>query len=215
MTLETREHVAELAIELVGGVDGYTKEHDPFGVFALVTEGRQLTWIDKATGKKRSYSACQDLLSRILLSLCEFKQGMPWCNRVDGGNEWIPGQNLIRIKRHAAYAWRTYEPGTDWDIQLGDGVEVDGKYGPHTFVVAHIEYDAEGEPVAVDAAEYGQFIDPDGTGPEHAGHGCRLRVDAPVGRDSFGRWTVGGAAVIGRVDVMAIRDRELPEIHGT
>jgi hypothetical protein len=207
--ISTRRQVADLAIELVGGVTGYTREYDPFGCFAIVTEGRQTSWKDSETGQIRHYSACEDLLSRVVLQLCGFKQGMAWCNRVDGGNDWIPGQNLLRIKRYAAYAWKNYGPHAAWDVGLGDGVQVQGNYGPHTFVITELRYDAQGDPASCDHADYGQFPDPDGSGPEPAGHGCRLYVDAPIRRDREHRWTIGGNRIIGRLDVMAVRDREL------
>jgi hypothetical protein len=210
MTIRTRRDVADLAVELVGGVTGYTQGADPFGMFAIVTEGRQSSWRDPKTGQTRSYSACEDLATRVLLQICEFKQGMPWLNREDGGNKWIPGQNLLRIKKHADFAWKNYGPHAPWDVQLGDIVQIMGRFA-HTFVITEIRYDANGDPASVDVAEFGQFLDPDGDGPEPAGHGCRLRVDVPVRRDREHRWTIGSGWVIGRVDVMAIRDHELDE----
>lgn len=204
----TRREVADRAIILVGGTTGWTKHFDPEGFFALVTEGRQQTWVD-ANGKKHAYSACQDLVTRLGLEVCGMKQKMPWCNRVDGGNRWISGQNLIRLKNHASYAWKNFGPHAKWDIHIGDGVEVMGRYGPHTRVITEIEYNEKGDPILCDHADYGQFHDPDGDGPEQADHSCRLYLKSSIRRDSVGRWTINGAWIIGRADLMLIQEREV------
>lgn len=202
----TRQELAARAVVLAGGVEGWTKGHDPHGYFRLVTEGRQITWTDPKTGDKRAYSACEDLASRLALEACGLKQGMAWCNRVDGGNKWISGQNLIRIKKFAAYAWKNYGAKTEWDIELGDAVQVMNSFGPHTFVVTRIERDAAGKPVRVDTADYGQYFVHPATGK--ADHGCRCYPGKTVARDSKG-WTIGGHRVIGRLDIAAIAEREL------
>lgn len=217
-----REQLAARAVELAGGASGYTEHYDPRGLFRLVTEGLQTAnhraisaWakLDPATRGKRPvhFSACQFLASRLALEACELKPGMTWCNRVDGGNTRIPGIELIRIKNRASYAWKDYGPKTAWDIGIGDAVEVMGKYGPHTFVVTALRFDA-GVPVSLDRAEYGQFLDPDGPeGPEPADDGAHVRTGSVITRDAKG-WKINGAPVIGRLNIMALRQRELGDV---
>ena len=203
-----REELALRAEELCGGETGYTKHFDPLGYFALVTEGRQRSWIDPKTGQKRTYSACEDLETRVAFEVCGEKTDppMPWCNREDAGNDWIPAQNLGRLKRLASFAWKAYGPQTDWDIELGDGVQVQGGHGPHTFIVTRIVFEL-GIPVSCSHADYGQFPDPDESGPEPADHGARVYHNVPITRTSGG-WRVGGNPVIGRVNNIALRDYE-------
>jgi hypothetical protein len=203
-----RNELALRAEELAGGETGYVhKTEDPLGYFAMVTEGRQ-AW--------KGYSACQDLASRLALEACELKQGMKWCNRVDGGNKWIPGENLIRIKKHAGYAWRNYTARTEWDIQLGDAVEIMNRYGPHTFVVTRLVFDKDGTPALCDHADYGQNHDPDDfgpgqNGPEPSGPSCRVYRNQPIAYNASSGWAINGHRIIGRLDIMALRTAELSD----
>lgn len=203
----TRQELAARAVVLAGGDEGWTKGHDPKGYFRLVTEGRQISWKDPKTGALRSYSACEDLPTRLTLEACGLKQGMAWCNREDGGNRWIAGQNLIRVKKFAAYAWKNYGSKTDWDIEPGDAVQVQNSFGPHTLIVTRIVKNASGTPIAADTAEYGQFFAHPKTGK--ADHGCRCYRGKAIERDSKG-WKIGGARLIGRLDIPAIVARERP-----
>ena len=190
-----RRGLASRAIELAGGAVGFSTNYDPKGFGDLVTEGR---WVWP------KYSACQDLPSRLALEACQMKQGMKWCNREDGGNSWIIGFNLIRIKQYASYAWKNYTSKTQWDIRLGDAVEVMNQFGPHTFVVTDISYNADGNPSSVDTADYGQFH---AAGGKAAGPSSRCYMSKPVKRTSRG-WEIGGHPIIGRLDIMAIREVE-------
>lgn len=216
-----RNELALRAEELAGGETGYVHQtEDPLGYFALVTEGRQTRWKDAKTGAWRTYSACQDLATRLALEACEMKQNMAWCNRVDGGNSWVPGWNLLRIKEKAAYAWRNYRAGTVWDIQLGDAVEIMNRYGPHTFVITRIVLGGDGNPVLCDHADYGQNHDPDDfgpgqNGPEPAGPSCRVYRNQPIAYNASSGWTINGHRVIGRLDIMALAYAELGERSDT
>ncbi len=206
MTLSRRQ-LSDRAIELVGGQSGVTKSYDPDGFFHMVTEGQQRTWVD-ATGKKRSYSACQCLFSRLALEACDMKQGMPWCNRVDGGNKWIPGQNLIRLKNWSARSgvgWKEWRANQPWLASLGDAVEINGKYGPHLFVITELHYGDGGQLTSLDRAEYGQFfIGKDGKSE----HGAKLRLGSLVTKNAVGKWCVDGSPVIGHVDMMGLAEHE-------
>lgn len=217
----SRRQLADRATELAGGARGVTQTSDPDGHFRLVTEGRQdaqevyqRSW-DRADPAKRaakrpsSYSSCEDLATRICFEACDGKPGMRWCNRVDAGNTWQPGQNLLRIKREAPYAWHDWRAGGRWLAQLGDPVQVQNSYGAHTLVLTEIRYDADGLPTSVDIAQYGQVLDPDGAGPAPSDNGGNCRTSVPVHRDSLRRWCVGSAYVIGHVDVMAIVEHEI------
>lgn len=207
----SRRQLSDRAIELVGGQSGVTKSYDPDGFFRMVTEGRQTTWTD-ATGKKRSYSACQDLFSRLALEACDMKQGMAWCNRVDGGNKWIPGQNLIRLKNWSARSgvgWKEWRANQPWRASLGDAVEINGKYGPHLFVITELHYGDGGQLTSLDRAEYGQFfIGKDGKSE----HGAKLKLGSLVTKNSAGKWCVDGSPVIGHVDMMGLAEHELASV---
>lgn len=217
MTL-SRKQLADRALELAGGATGYTVSFDPLGHFDYVTEGRQKAqnavvarWV--ANGRKGDkpvhFSACQELAVCLCWEACgKPSAGVPWCNRVAAGNTWIPGQNLLRIKSKAPFAWHAWAPRGPWRAQLADPVEVMGHYGPHTVIVTEIRYDANGSPSSVDVAQYGQFIDPDGPGPEQANDGCDVRTGLAVTRDSLGRWCINGNWVIGHVDIAALQDHE-------
>lgn len=210
-----REELAKRAEELAGGETGYVwKTEDPLGYFAMVTEGRQGTWTNPKTGKKMSYSACQDLASRLALEACDMKQGMAWCNRVDGGNKWIPGQNLLRIKSKATYAWRDYTASTGWDIEIGDAVEILNRYGPHTFVVTRLQFDELANPVSCDHADYGQNHDPDdfgpgNNGPEPPGPSCRVYRNQPITFSATAGWMINGHRVLGRLNILKLREKEM------
>ena len=207
----TREELALRAEELAGGETGFVwKTEDPEGFFELVTEGRQ-AW--------KGYSACQDLATRLALEACGLKQGMAWCNRVDGGNKWIPGENLIRAKRLAAYAWKDFRVASGWSIELGDAVEILNSYGPHTFVITRLEFDPDGEPVSCDHADYGQNHDPDdfgpgNNGPEPRGPSSRVYRNQAIRYVPSVGWTIGGHRIIGRLNIMALRERELSNVPG-
>lgn len=190
-----RRRLAERAILLAGGTVGLSVKYDPNRYGHFVTEDR---WLYP------KYSACQDLPSRLALEACGMKQGMPWCNRVDGGNKWIPGMNLIRIKQNAPYAWKSYGPHTKWDVRLGDAVEILNNFGGHTFVVTNISYDANGNPSFIDSADYGQFH---AAGGAMAAPSARCYMNRPVGKNPLG-WTISGFSVIGRLDIMALREAE-------
>jgi hypothetical protein len=191
-----RRSLANRAITLAGGTQGFSINYDPDGLGDLVTEKR---WRQKdANG--HYYSACQDLASRLALEACDLKQGMVWCNRVDGGNKWIPGENLIRIKRHAPYAWKGYFNGSKWDIRIGDAVEVQNQYGPHTYVVTEITYDANGKPATCDHADYGQS--------HAAGPSCRVYMGQQISCDATGLWRINNNRILGRLDMMALREQE-------
>lgn len=95
-----RRVLSSRAIELAGGTTGVSINYDPSGFGKLVTEGR---WLLK-DAKGHYLSCCQDLATRLAFEACNLKQGMPWCNRVDAGNKWVPGVNLIRVKQNAPYA---------------------------------------------------------------------------------------------------------------
>lgn len=191
-----RRRIAERAIILAGGTPGISVNYDPDGFGDLVTERR---W------RAPKFSACQELATRLALEACEMKQGMRWCNRVDGGNVWMIGWNLIRIKQYAPYAWKKYRPDTKWDIRLGDAVEVINNYGPHTFVITNISYDDYGRPSLVDTADYGQNH---AAGGKPAGASARCYLNRAVAHNGLGHF-INGWKIEGRLDIMALREKEL------
>jgi len=197
-----RRDLANRALELAGGTGGFSIYYDPDGLGQLVTEGR---WRMK-DGHGHFLSCCQDIASRLALEACDLRQGLKWCNRKDGGNTWIPGENLLRIKRFAPYAWKGYANGTKWDIRVGDAIEVQNNYGPHTFVITEIKYDAAGLPVSCDHADYGQSH---AAGGKPAGPSCRVYLDHSIKCDATGMWRINNNRIIGRLDIMAIREREI------
>lgn len=204
-----RVWLAMRAEEYAGGVSGWTKHHDPEGHFRRVTEGRQMSWTDPNTGKPRSYSACEDLLTRLAWEAAGRPTDGPlWCNRKEAGRAWKPGWNILSLKQHAGFAWKNYGPHARWDIEVGDGVQVSGKYGPHTMVITRLRRAPDGTPVSCDHADYGQFLDPDGAGPEQPDHGCRVFESAPLGRDTLARWTVNRYPVIGRFNLIELATHE-------
>lgn len=188
----TRRELADRAIQLVGGTAGLVyRQRDPDGFFELVTEGRQAF---------HGYSACEELASKLAFDACDGKMHCVWSNRVEAGNKWIPGQNLIRIKQHAAFAWREYSPGCTWDIALGDCVQIMNRFGAHTFAIVELRYDADGNPTSCDTAEYGQYFD--------GGPACRMYLNKPIARDRAKRWTIDGCPVIGRLSIVDLAAHE-------
>jgi len=157
-------------------------------------------------GHGQYLSCCEDLLSRLALECVDLKQKCPWANRKDGGNTWLPGENLTRVKRFAAYAWRGYWPGCSWDIRIGDGVQVLNRFGPHSLIVTEISYDPNGNPVSCDTANYGQFHAVNGKPP---GPSCRLYMSQTVAKDAQGNWRIANNKIIGRLDLLKIREHEL------
>lgn len=198
------------AEHLAGGEKGFTKAYDPLGLFHLVTEGRQASYVIK--GNRVTYSACQDLARKVCQDMCgadgigqrgvsaNVRAAYDWINADDAWG-WVASYNLVRIKNKGRSAWKNYSRKSAWDIKLGDSVEVHGKFGLHTFVVTALRYDAEGNPVSCDHADYGQFFDPDGPeGPEQAHHGCRVYRNKPIAKLATG-WAIDGARIEGRVDL--------------
>jgi len=201
---------ASLAEFLAGGERGYAcdertwagRGHDPRGIFELVTEGRQRRWYSR--GAWHIYSACEDLPGAVYLRLCGYPPVpepdihhavLDWANRAEADNEWIPGWNLRRIVERAEHAWERYEPGSPWDIQPADAVQVQGRFA-HTLVVTAVVRGGDGAPVEVDTAEYGQWHKP--AGAKHAGPSCRVYRRKRVSC-VHGRWAINGCPVLGRV----------------
>lgn len=225
MDLPTREQIAEHAELAAGGETGWSVTHDPEGWFARVTEGRQAMadaairrWIAtpperRAARRPAAYSACEDLASYIAVWASGDARPLPWANRVDAGNAWLPGENLIRIKRRAPWCVTTWRPGIAWAAQLGDAVQVDGRYGPHTMILTRLRT-VDGSVVGVDVAEYGQHHDADGPGPASASASCRVRRRAVVQRGRDGRWMVDGAPVICSVDLLLLARRSREDALG-
>jgi hypothetical protein len=203
-----RSAAGALAELMAGGANGWSWDYgeaagsgyDPEQWFATVTEGRQCRWRDR-TGRWRAYSACEDLFGAVYLRLCgmppaleELQTALDWCNRTEAGNSWVPGYNLLRLKKRAPHLWRTYEAGQVWDIEPGDAVQIQGNHGPHTFVVLTIH--GAGHPVEMDHADYGQLHQPHGA--SRADHSCRCHYGASVAQVNR-RWVIDGKPVIGRV----------------
>lgn len=219
--MPTREQLAARAIELSGRVSGVTETFDPQGYFALVTEGRQAentriraAW-DRADPAKRSakkpvkFSACEELSSRIAWEACGMPVGtLPWCNRIEAGNKWQPGRNMARLRESGA--WHAWGPGSVWRADVADPVQVIWESGlAHTLILTAIRGE-HGLPTSVDLAEYGQVIDPDGTGPAPLDDAGRCRVNVPVKRKSDGCWYVGSGRVYGHISIGELQSRWAP-----
>jgi hypothetical protein len=205
-----RRAASALATLLAGGENGFSwnygtaagKGYDPDRWFLTVTEGRQSTW-KTAEGKRRSYSACEDLPGAVYLRVLgcpptpeELTPILGWCNRVEAGNKWQMGANLRRIRTRMHEAWKLYGPGAAWDIAPGDAVQVMGKFA-HTFIVTDLRYEA-GRPTVCDHADYGQFHKP--AGARRDDHSCRCHRDAAV--TSVDRvWCINGKPILGRINV--------------
>lgn len=204
-----RRAASALAMLLAGGENGFSWDYDeaanlgydPHGWFTAVTEGRQRYWTD-SKGKRRSYSACEDLPSAVYLRLCgcpptspEMSKMLGWCNRVEAGNSWKAGWNLLRIKTRMRSAWRKYWRDSSWDIQPGDAVQIMGEYGPHTCVLTALDYEAD-QPAICSHADYGQWHQPEGASrPDHS---CRCHRDAAIARVNH-LWCLNGKRIIGRL----------------
>ena len=213
-----RTAAAEIAQDLAGGANGFSwnygeakgKGYDPEGCFATVTEGRQSRWKDQV-GKWRTYSACEDLHGAVWLRALDLlpvsRPNLPelsWCNRVEAGNKWQVGQNLLRLKKNLPEAWQHYSAGTAWDIGPGDAVQIQGRC-VHTFVVLSVGL-RDGQPVSLDHADYGQLHQPEGASrPDHS---CRCYRGAAVSRMD-GCWCVNGKRIIGRASVWDVAQRVL------
>lgn len=215
-----RFSAVNIARKLAGGENGYScnygeaagQGYDPDGNFAAVTENRQATWKD-AEGKKRAYSACEDLHGATYFRVL----GMPpinvpakaldWCNRVEAGRKWIAGKNLDTTRTARKSCWKLYGAGTEWDIKPGDAVQILGRCA-HTIVILDVRMDGE-NPIEVDTAEYGQFHQPKGA--KAAGHSCRCYTGKKITKIG-GVWAIGGAKIYGRVSLWALIQAIMPDL---
>ena len=209
-----RSAAVALAELLAGGLNGWSWSYgeaagsglDPQGWFATITEGRQSRWQDR-TGRMRSYSACEDLHGAVYLRLCgmppaleELQAGLEWCNRREAGNQWVPGYNLLRLKKRTPSLWRRYRAAQVWEVEPGDAVQIQGKHGPHTFVVLAVRSE-NGRPVELDHADYGQFHQPEGA--QRVDHSCRCHYGAAIAQVDR-CWCVNGSPIIGRVSCWSV-----------
>lgn len=153
-----------------------TKSADPLGLFALVTQGRQTSWVD-AEGKTRTYSACEDLPQTVFELLSggipsdPISRVEPVRSTLNRAPNWVPGANMLRLRNGIA---ETSLGGRVSDCGVGDTIQVQGTYGTHTLVICAIDPNG-----VATCGQYGQFFEGANGRSDHGGN---LAVKAPSAR---------------------------------
>lgn len=198
-----RAAAVSIASHLVGGDQGVSRRRDPHGCFARVVEGRE---------DYPGYRTSEDLHGAWLWLLCgghrysgpAMRQALEFFNRMEAWG-WEPGETVAKLRRHAGFAWKSVDPGSEWDIHPGDVVQVSGRRGAHTLTVLDVRYHGD-RPTHIDHADYGHFSDADRDDELPVSHTARAYRGDRVELTERG-YTIASLGVIGRLDVWALISR--------